>query len=54
MIYHSIISLTNRFYQEGAMRMAKMGYTYEEILHFYYEDVHMVDLESLDFFKAEF
>lgn len=40
--------------QEGAMRMAKMGYTYAEILHFYYEDVHMVDLESLDFFKAEF
>lgn len=40
--------------QEGAMRMAKMGYSYAEILHFYYEDVHMIDLESLDFFKADF
>lgn len=40
--------------QEGAMRMAKMGYTYAQILHFYYKDVHMINLESLAFFKADF
>jgi stage II sporulation protein D (peptidoglycan lytic transglycosylase) len=40
--------------QEGAMRMAKTGYSYIQILHFYYEDVHMINLESLDFFKADF
>jgi len=40
--------------QEGAMKMAKTGYTYIDILHFYYKDVHMINLESLDFFKADF
>lgn len=40
--------------QEGAMRMAKLGYSYAEILHFYYEDVHMINLESLAFFRADF
>lgn len=40
--------------QEGAMNMAKMGYSYIEILHFYYKDVHMIDLQALDFFKEDF
>lgn len=40
--------------QEGAMRMAKLGHSYISILHFYYKDVHMINLESLDFFKADF
>jgi stage II sporulation protein D len=40
--------------QEGAMKMAKTGYSYIDILHFYYKNVHMINLESLDFFKAEF
>lgn len=40
--------------QEGAMRMAKLGHSYIDILHFYYKNVHMIDLEYLDFFKAEF
>ena len=40
--------------QEGAMRMAKLGYTYIDILHFYYKDVHMINLESIDFFKQDF
>ena len=40
--------------QEGAMKMAKTGYSYIEILHFYYEDVHMISLESLAFFKADY
>jgi len=40
--------------QEGAMRMAKMGYSYAKILHFYYQDVHMVDINSLYFFKEDY
>ncbi|MDG1477457.1 MAG: SpoIID/LytB domain-containing protein [Vicingaceae bacterium] len=40
--------------QEGAMKMAKSGYTYGEILHFYYKNVHMINLESLSFFKADY
>ena len=40
--------------QEGAMRMAKTGYSYIQILHFYYKDVHMINLESLAFFKADY
>ena len=39
--------------QEGAMRMAKMGYTYPEILHYYYRGVHMIHISTLDFFKEE-
>jgi stage II sporulation protein D len=37
--------------QEGAMRMSELGYKYNEILHFYYKDVHLVDISVLDFFK---
>ena len=40
--------------QEGAMKMAKTGYTYSQILHFYYKNVHMINLNALDFFKADF
>lgn len=40
--------------QEGAMRMAILGYTFSDILHYYYEDVHMINLKSLDFFKTDF
>lgn len=39
--------------QEGAMQMAKIGYSYKDILHFYYRDVHLVDLSALNFFKQE-
>ena len=39
--------------QEGAMRMAASGFSYPEILHFYYKDVHLVDISALDFFKEE-
>jgi len=37
--------------QEGAMEMASRGYSYSEILHFYYRGVHIIDLSALDFFK---
>ena len=37
--------------QEGAIRMAEKGYTYKEILEFYYTDIHLIQLSSLNFFK---
>jgi stage II sporulation protein D len=39
--------------QEGAMRMAELGFGYVDILHFYYDDVHVIDLRALDFFREE-
>lgn len=39
--------------QEGAMKMASTGHSYPDILHFYYKDVHLVDLSALDFFREE-
>ncbi len=37
--------------QEGAMRMADMGFSYSEIIHYYYQGVHLIDLSVLDFFQ---
>jgi len=39
--------------QEGAMRMADLGFSHGDILHFYYDDVHLVDLRALEFFLRE-
>lgn len=39
--------------QEGAMRMADLGFSYTDILHFYYNDVHVIDLHALDFFQND-
>lgn len=39
--------------QEGAMRMVKLGYSYREVLNFYYQDVQLIDLHKLNFFKDE-
>jgi stage II sporulation protein D len=39
--------------QEGAMRMAALGYSYVDILHFYYKDVHLVSLSQLNFFRED-
>ncbi len=39
--------------QEGAMIMAKRGYPYHEILHYYYNNVHLVNLSVIDFFRSE-
>ncbi len=39
--------------QEGAMAMARAGYNYGDILHHYYNEVHLVDLATLDFFRDE-
>lgn len=37
--------------QEGAMRMARLGLDYPKILHHYYRNVHLVNINNLDFFK---
>lgn len=39
--------------QEGAMRMCKMGYTYMDILNFYYRNIQLIDMSKLSFFKDE-
>lgn len=37
--------------QEGAMEMDKQGYSYKEIIKFYYKNVFIVSLRALQFFK---
>ncbi len=37
--------------QEGGMRMAQLGKTYKEIIHFYYKDVHLIPRTMVWFFK---
>ncbi|MCX8080909.1 MAG: SpoIID/LytB domain-containing protein [Bacteroidia bacterium] len=39
--------------QEGAMRMAKLGYTYDAILNFYYKDIKISPMQALVFYKDE-
>lgn len=39
--------------QEGAMEMSKQGYSYSDILHYYYTNVHLIDLKYLSFFQEE-
>lgn len=39
--------------QEGAMRMARVGYPFIDILHHYFAEVHLVDLKTIDFFRDE-
>lgn len=39
--------------QEGAMEMSKKKYNYSDILHYYFKNVHIVDLTSLSYFKQE-
>lgn len=39
--------------QEGAMKMANMGFSYRDILHYYYRDIHLIHLSGLDFFRAD-
>lgn len=39
--------------QEGAMRMAKLGYKYSDIINFYYQKTQLIDLQSLNYFRDE-
>lgn len=37
--------------QEGAMRMTRLGYNYKDIVSFYYQNVHLIDIKELNFFR---
>lgn len=39
--------------QEGAMKMAKLGYSYEQILHFYFTDIQLFDYFNWLFLRQE-
>lgn len=39
--------------QEGAMNMVKLGYSYPQVLSFYYQNIQLIDLHKLNFFKDE-
>lgn len=39
--------------QEGAMKMCKLGYSYMDILNFYYKNIQLIELSKLSFFKDE-
>lgn len=39
--------------QEGAMKMADDGFGFEEILEFYYTNVHLVHRNTMDYLEAE-
>jgi stage II sporulation protein D len=39
--------------QEGAMEMAKRGFAYKQIIDFYFQDVLLVNLSTLAFFKED-
>lgn len=39
--------------QEGAMCMVKCGYSYTDVLNFYYQNIQLIDLHKLNFFKDE-
>lgn len=38
--------------QEGAMKMGKLGYSYLDILDFYFKNIKIIDLQKLDFLKT--
>lgn len=40
--------------QEGAMVMAGYGYTYKDIIHFYYKDVHLIPRNFIRFFAEDY
>lgn len=39
--------------QEGAMNMARQGYTYDQIIKFYYTNVIIMSVKNIEFFKVE-
>jgi stage II sporulation protein D len=39
--------------QEGAMRMTMLDYCYEDVIHFYYRDVHLIPRYMMWFFKDD-
>ncbi len=39
--------------QEGAMKMSKLGYSYLDIINFYFQNIIIIDLKKLSFFREE-
>ena len=39
--------------QEGAMKMAEKGYSYVDVIHFYYKGVRLIERTQLAFFREE-
>ena len=39
--------------QQGAMTMCDMGYSFKDVLHFYYTGVHLIDLNQREFYLAD-
>lgn len=39
--------------QEGAMNMCDMGYSFQDVLHFYYTGVHLIDYRMLNFYLSK-
>jgi len=39
--------------QQGAMRMASLGYSYKQILSFYFTGIHVVEFKKVRFFNEE-
>lgn len=39
--------------QEGAMNMCDMGYSFKDVLQFYYTGVHLIDYRKLSFYLSE-
>jgi stage II sporulation protein D len=39
--------------QEGAMNMCDAGYSYKDVLAFYYTNVHLINQMDMDFFQAD-
>ena len=39
--------------QQGAMRMSKLGYSYTQILKFYFTGIHIVDFDKVRFYNEE-
>ena len=39
--------------QEGAMNMSKLGYSYKDIIKYYYKNTNIVSMRSLNFFKEQ-
>lgn len=40
--------------QEGAIRMIQLGYSYEDVIHFYYKNVNLVNFDKLDYFLINY
>jgi stage II sporulation protein D len=40
--------------QEGAMNMAKQGYTYDQIMRFYFSNVYLINYFKLKFYKQQY